>query len=185
MALSTPGVRLPWCAVTRFTAKHRPLPERVRMHGQARPLRFFPAFQAFTIRTCRRRPLWWAFFQLMACQSPRARRLAPGALATARLRTPGDASPSRALVLRDPVDVGSLSRRVMVSIAATRLRSMTDRRSLFPLSSPRSPMRFPSRVLSLSSADQGSTTGLPRSVPVPEWGRLCLFAGGASFAPGE
>src|ERR1700757_2628520 len=66
---STPGVRLPWFSVTRFTAKALPLSERVSSRCKALTLCRLPSCHAFTIRDCRLLTRRWQSDHLMPRQS--------------------------------------------------------------------------------------------------------------------
>ncbi len=81
----------------------------------------------------------------------------------------------------DPREVGPLSGGVMSPFGSTPIRPVNGRHSLPPPSFTRRPMGVSCESLS----PEGRTTGLPRSVAVPEWVGPPLFAGGAPSAPGE
>src|SRR5262249_13998632 len=74
---STPGGRLPWCSVTRLTARIVAENERVSRRWRARTLPHLPACVAFTIRAWSQRTMRCAFCHLMACQSTALREIAP------------------------------------------------------------------------------------------------------------
>ena len=69
----------------------------------------------------------------------------------------------------DHAEVSSLSRRASL----TRIRPITGRHWLSPRSCTRTPIGSPYGSLS----QEGRDTGLPRSTYIPEWVRLCLYAG--------
>ncbi len=85
------------------------------------------------------------------------------------------------LVREDPREVGPLSGGVMSPFGSTPIRPVNGRHSLSPPSFTRRPVGVSCESLS----PEGRTTGLPRSVAVPEWFGPPLFAGGAPSAPGE
>jgi hypothetical protein len=76
--------------------------------------------------------------------------------------------------MNDLAEVCPLSRRVMSPLGSTLIRSITERRSLFPHSSTRTAMGSP--------YGSPSPKGTIRAYPVPlkqhEWVRPCLSAGG-------
>jgi len=84
-------------------------------------------------------------------------------------------------VREDPREVGPLSGGVMSPFGSTPIRPVNGRHSLAPPSFTRRPVGVSCESLS----PEGRTTGLPRSVAVPEWVGPPLFAGGAPSAPGE
>src|SRR5215475_9892974 len=117
--LSTPGVFLPWFSVTRRTAKALPLNEWVRRCCKAFTLFHFLACAAFTIRIWSRRTLRWTLGQSMACQSLSTWETAPTSVSVETLfdvviYSASLISSSNALVMKDLVEVGPLSRGVML-----------------------------------------------------------------------
>jgi len=80
-------------------------------------------------------------------------------------------------------DVACRFRSRSLPSGSTPVLPITERRSLFPPSHTRRPIRVPYGSLSL--VEPGRPTGLPRSVQVPAWVRSCLSAGGSSSVMDE
>ncbi len=170
MTLSTPGVFLPWFSVTRFTASALPLNEWVRRRCRAFTLPHFPSCVALTMRVCSRLTLLWALRQSMACHATSSWETAPAVCCSAVICSVSFAGSSNVLVMKDLVEVCSLSRGVMLQLLSAPLQNSFR---FFHIPLPAS--------LSASLASRfpfsGRGTGLPCSASLPERVRSSLFAG--------
>src|SRR5712692_8562505 len=139
---STPGVRLPVFSVTRRTARALPLNEWVSRRCSAFTLPHLPSCVALTIRAWSRRTVRWTVDQLMLCQFTSVWEAAPANVFAVICFASLLCLPSF-LVLKDQTEVCSLSCRMMLFCHAIPIRSLTERRSLFPFSFARNPLGHP------------------------------------------